>query len=277
MSLKIIGAGHLGARVAVFWHQIYPEATIYLRRRSENKEREGTWEEYGFKKDDGTKADHVVFCVPAPRSQGKETEYIEEVRNALLNDWSRVGAFIFTGSSGIYRENNGGIVNEHCAISGYLDNATTAALLSSEKAAVEGGGTTIRLGGMYTRSRGPHNYWLSRDQTQLPSSPNGLINLLHYDDAARAIILALEKPTPGVFVLSDGVPITRENINAAAVACPDYEKCTIPKFVGSPNVEGKTLDSTKFRETFNWTPEFKSFAVFMKNEYHKEMNVDHLL
>ena len=35
------------------------------------------------------------------------------------------------------------------------------------------------------RNRGAHNFWLSDKVLESPSSPNGLINLIHYDDAAQ--------------------------------------------------------------------------------------------
>ena len=35
------------------------------------------------------------------------------------------------------------------------------------------------------RNRGAHNFWLSGKVLESPSSPNGLINLIHYDDAAQ--------------------------------------------------------------------------------------------
>ena len=38
---------------------------------------------------------------------------------------------------------------------------------------------------LFFRNRGAHNFWLSGKVLESPSSPNGLINLIHYDDAAQ--------------------------------------------------------------------------------------------
>ena len=66
-------------------------------------------------------------------------------------------------------------------------------ILWAEKAILNHpGGIVFRLGGLYTLKRGAHNNWLSGETSKSNSSPNGLINLIHYDDAAKAIITALK-------------------------------------------------------------------------------------
>ena len=42
-SLKIVGAGVLGVRVAVLWKQKFPDATIYLKTRTDKPERSAKW------------------------------------------------------------------------------------------------------------------------------------------------------------------------------------------------------------------------------------------
>jgi nucleoside-diphosphate-sugar epimerase len=59
--------------------------------------------------------------------------------------------------------------------------------------------------------RGPHNFWLTSGKS-VSGRPDGIINMLHYDDAAGAC-LAVLKAGPGVcrgkaFLISDGHPIT---------------------------------------------------------------------
>ena len=66
-------------------------------------------------------------------------------------------------------------------------------ILWAEKAVLNHpGGIVFRLGGLYTLTRGALNNWLSRKTSESNSSPNGLINLIHYDDAAEAIVTALK-------------------------------------------------------------------------------------
>ena len=62
---------------------------------------------------------------------------------------------------------------------------------------------------MLFRDRGAHNFWLTKVR-ESASAPNGLINLLHYDDAASAVVAAFEAAEDlrqEVFLVSDGAPL----------------------------------------------------------------------
>ena len=65
-------------------------------------------------------------------------------------------------------------------------NKIRSSFAFSEKPVLDNGGCVMRFGGLYTSYRGAHNYWIGKDS--VPSSPDGLINLLHYEDAAGAVI-----------------------------------------------------------------------------------------
>ena len=66
-------------------------------------------------------------------------------------------------------------------------------LLAAEEAVIQRGGRVVRLAGLYTESRGPHSYWMRKSiaNETIDGSANGLINMLHYEDAAGAIIAAM--------------------------------------------------------------------------------------
>lgn len=74
-------------------------------------------------------------------------------------------------------------------------------LAAAENVILGQGGNVIRLAGLYTESRGPHAYWLhkSRDAALanspmpvLPGSALALVNMLHYEDAAGAVMALLQ-------------------------------------------------------------------------------------
>lgn len=45
-------------------------------------------------------------------------------------------------------------------------------------------GRVLRVtSGLYTPDRGPHTFWLARGEVGAPEE--GVINMLHYEDAAR--------------------------------------------------------------------------------------------
>ena len=155
-------------------------------------------------------------------------------------------------------------VDEQSAI-----NATTERgnlLKEAEEATIKNGGIVIRFGGLYTRNRGAHNFWLKGGKSEFPSNPNGLINLIHYDDAAGSVIAALiKKPKESRLLLAaDGIPISRLNICKAAIKCQDYKDCQVPNFSGDPAiVDGKKYSNKLLVETLDWQPRFKSFEHFM--------------
>ena len=48
------------------------------------------------------------------------------------------------------------------------------------------GGSVVRLAGLYTADRGPHTMWLKNGT--VTSNADGLVNTLHYEDAAKVAI-----------------------------------------------------------------------------------------
>lgn len=59
----------------------------------------------------------------------------------------------------------------------------------------------VRLAGLYSEVRGPHSYWLRRardaaaagtPQTVIPGSSAACLNMLHYEDAAAAVLAAVK-------------------------------------------------------------------------------------
>merc|ERR1711862_250800 len=144
----------------------------------------------------------------------------------------------------------------------------TGLLLGAEEATLAGGGIVIRFGGLYTKNQGPHNFWLKSGREEFPSLPNGFINLIHYDDAALAVVAALTAPkAPGegkLFLASDGVPISRRDICLVSLKCPDYKDCKVPNFTGDAGkVDGKKYDSARIRQELQWQPKFETYENFM--------------
>lgn len=59
----------------------------------------------------------------------------------------------------------------------------------------------IRLAGLYTTTRGLHAYWLHRARDSkdpkdatIPGAADAVVNLLHYEDAASAVLALMAKP-----------------------------------------------------------------------------------
>eukprot|EP00095_Tigriopus_kingsejongensis_P009169 maker-scaffold145_size311916-snap-gene-0.15 protein:Tk09169 transcript:maker-scaffold145_size311916-snap-gene-0.15-mRNA-1 annotation:"hypothetical protein GUITHDRAFT_64569" len=263
-DLVIVGAGHLGCRIAEIWRGLYPKSDIFLKTRSIKADRDQLWTQLGYtpinpETESPPKTDLVVFCAPPT---GNET-YPQDVAQAAQDHWtqSETGTFVFTSSGGVFLENQGGTVAEDSEVkhSAYNDK-----ILDAEKASLDQGGAVVRLGGLYELNRGAHNFWLT-NKDSYPSAPHGLINLIHYQDAALCVVQLLEKPAKGqVFLASDGEPISRRAICEAARQHPDYASRALPRFEGAEDeIDGKRYDTQKLRDQLAWSPKFSTFDAYM--------------
>lgn len=288
-DLLVIGPGHLGARVATLWQQKFPNAMIALKANRQDLNREAKWHSLGFishqEEENGRKYNYVLFSAPP---SGAENYFIE-VTNALSNYTHPKSRFVFTSSGGVFTENEGGIVNEESNVVSSEDTSRKGHILKAEKAVLEHlGGIVLRLAGLYTLNRGAHNFWLSDKVLESPSSPNGLINLIHYDDAAQAVLLAFESGdvnSQEVFLLSDGQPLSRQQICESALLNPLFQgseegnedcknKPSAPLFKGpTDQIDGKRYNVAKAESRLLWRPKFTNFSSFMDKTYVHEMKV----
>ena len=104
----------------------------------------------------------------------------------------------------------------------------------------------------------------------IQGNPDGLINLLHYDDAAGACLAALQAG-PDVcrgqtFLISDGQPQTRRQICESTLKSATYRDYSMPSFASEPDPTqpGKQYDGSFSNEALKWKPKFESFAKFME-------------
>jgi len=142
-------------------------------------------------------------------------------------------------------------------------------LVRAEKCATSSQGAVLRLAGLYTLDRGAHNYWLEKGDGNIKGSRDGIINLLHYDDAAGACIAALktgEEAKGKTFLISDGHPTTRGGICESALKSKRYGGLSMPSFGEEDQAEkGKIYDGSWTEELLNWKPRYESFDMFMEN------------
>jgi len=135
------------------------------------------------------------------------------VKRALA--WARgVGAqaFIFTSSTGVYRQDDGRIVDEESVVGGA---PTADAILGGEHAVLSSGfakARVLRFGGLYGPGRHHMVDQLRRGENVIGGRVDHYINYLHRDDAASSILAALVTGPGGarVYNVGDGNPVTKE-------------------------------------------------------------------
>jgi nucleoside-diphosphate-sugar epimerase len=142
-------------------------------------------------------------------------------------------------------------------------------LLNAEAACLKNGGGCLRLAGLYTLERGAHSFWLKSGK-EIAGRKDGIINLLHYDDAAGACLAALKAgpivTASKVFLVSDGNPTTRQGIIESALKAKLYNGMKRPEFAGDHGeggMLGKIYDGSFTNEALKWNPRYSSFDDFM--------------
>ncbi|KAG8470528.1 hypothetical protein KFE25_008949 [Diacronema lutheri] len=258
-DLLIVGTGTLGSLAAKQWRESFPEARIVGETRSDT--RHDSLRAAGIEpRLRGTGAmeafPNVLICF-AP---GGNDDFPSEVKSALAA-WDRSGGCAFTSSGGVFAESDGGVVDEDSATD---STPRSVRLLAAERHVLDAGATVVRLAGLYTATRGAHSFWLSRDTVE--QWEGGIINLLHYEDAASGTLAAIRgKVGPKVLLLSDDAPLTRAEIVAAALTSSLYARATPPAFTEppSPNARGKVYSTARTRALLDWTPMHPDFRTFM--------------
>lgn len=273
--LLVVGAGVLGRLIAREWRSIHgANAEVRGVVRQADAERSAALEADGVSpclRADLGSADaglaegsfrHVVFCA-AP---GGNDDYSAEVAAALRMWCGQEGRFVFTSSAGVYAEENGGVVTEGSAVSA---SPRAAKLLAAERLVTEAGGAVVRLAGLYLLDRGAHNAYLNT--AEVKGRPDGLINQIHYEDAAAAVVAALLRGASGEFYLAaDDAPLTREQICRVALRAPPFHGRVMPAFAsfdradkGGPGT-GKVVDASRTRAALGWKPKYATFEQFIE-------------
>lgn len=115
--------------------------------------------------------------------------------------------------------------------------------------------------------------------------PQGLINLLSYEDAADIVVSALVKgrPEPNpldnpsggqkikghIFLACDDQPTTRRDICEIALKHPFHGWKKMPEFEVTGQCRGQSgakrlYDSSRTREVLQWQPKWKSFMEYFE-------------
>ncbi|TAF17577.1 MAG: NAD-dependent epimerase/dehydratase family protein [Verrucomicrobia bacterium] len=189
------------------------------------------------------------------------------VKRALV--WARaVGAqtFVFTSSTGVYRQDDGRIVDEESMVGGA---PTADAILGGERAVLSSGfakARVLRFGGLYGPGRHHMVDQLRRGDHVIGGRVDHYINYLHRDDAASSLLAAVVAGPAGarVYNVGDGHPVTKEGL-----ACWIAERLGQPAPVFDPNAPagprvakgGRTQPSRivatgRIRSELGWRPAF---------------------
>ncbi len=195
----------------------------------------------------------IVFCCTATHGGTAEDyrrAYLEPVRN--FNRVLKGTRVVFCSSTSVYAGRNGETVNEDSPA--VAETERTRILLEAEAEVQRGGGVVARLVPLY----GPERCELVRRFMQglpgLPGEDCRLLNYLHVEDAADALLLLGTQPwlQDGVFNVN-GETFTRKEIYDRLSALTGLD---VPAGASEPSVRGVSdmrVDCSRLLE-LGWEP-----------------------
>lgn len=155
--------------------------------------------------------DVVVHCASSGR--GGADAYRAVYRDGLehLREAFSPGRLIFTGSTSVYSQVDGGWVTEDSPAE--PDRETGRVLLEAEKIALDAGGVVARLAGIYGPGRSVLLKKFLDGSAVLEAGGNRWINQIHRDDGALALLrLAQREVAAGIYNVCDDTPTTQREI-----------------------------------------------------------------
>ncbi len=258
MKFLLVGAGHLGLLVGAQARALGYEVFVLNRRPERTKELADQGlcplDEISLRSRAWRFSAGALIVPPQP--------LLDFARLCRLMSEQVQGPWVQSSSTGVYELTNGEEVNDSTGRLGNDDRARS--LLDLEAEATQNGACVLRLAGLYDQTSGPHHVYLRQNES--PLRPDGYINLLHYQDAARFLVKSLAAiPRGEVRLLSDGAPITRKELaSLALVWWKNLQKQKIGeapcRFLGSTGPLGNRY-APNFA-LWNERPKIPSFSFF---------------
>jgi nucleoside-diphosphate-sugar epimerase len=220
MTKLVFGCGYLGLRVAKLWLQA--GETVYAVTRSSHRALE--LQTIGLKPlvaditnpPSMTKIPEVrtvLFAVGYDRSSADSIHrvYVDGLANALAALPPQVERFIYVSSTGVYGQSNGNWVDEDSPCNPV--RAGGVACLDAERTLTTHPlgqrSIILRMAGIYGPGRIPRRKDLQAGRP-IAAPSEGYLNLIHVDDAARAVLAAERcSPIPALYCIADGQPVPR--------------------------------------------------------------------
>ena len=164
----------------------------------------------------GGKLEVLIDCVSSGRGGGPEQYrrvYLDGARH--LAAAFRAERFVYTGSTSVYAQTDGGLVDEESPAT--PERETGRVLLETEAVVLATpGGTVARLAGIYGPGRSVLLKKFLAGEATIEGDGSRWLNQIHRDDAAAALFrLAQPDAPPGVYNVADGTPLTQRDLYRA--------------------------------------------------------------
>jgi len=160
-------------------------------------------------------ADRVLHCVGNDRSAGVPMRmiYVNGLLNVIESLTSHPIRFVYASTTGVYAQSDGSWVDEDSVTAPTSESGRVCLdaeeLLRAESARRGLSTVILRFSGLYGPGRIVRREALARGEPIL-GEPSRWLNLVQIDDAASAVLAALDATGPGpLYTVSDDRPVAR--------------------------------------------------------------------
>jgi nucleoside-diphosphate-sugar epimerase len=162
----------------------------------------------------------------------REQVYVEGLNNVLAVTADRIDHLIYVSSTSVYEQDQGEWVDESTNCRPTRPNGRICLAAESivwkhfppNPAKTSPRANVLRLSGLYGPGRLLARVEQLRSGETLSGNPEAFLNLIHVDDAARAVLACTDRGKPGAtYLISDDLPLTRRQY---------YE--TLARLAGAP-------------------------------------------
>jgi nucleoside-diphosphate-sugar epimerase len=175
---------------------------------------------------------------------------------------------VYTSSTGVYGQTDGAVVDETSPTE--PGTPTGEVLLEAERVFLGAArreslsAVVLRVAGIYGPGRG---HWLRQflaGEARIEGAGQRVLNMIHRDDVAGAILAALERGQPGeVYNAVDDEPATQAAVLrwlAATLRRPEPPTVEDAGLAGRRRgLTSKRASNRKLREATGWAPQFPTF------------------
>ena len=249
MRRLIIGCGYLGRRVAAAW--VDAGDTVHALTRTETHAQQLA--DIGVQPILGDvthpqslqnlpECDTVLHAVGFDRKAepSKREVYVDGLQHVLDRMSSRCDRFLHVSSTSVYGQQNGEDVDENSPCepeheSGLICVDAERAVLQQLQESAGTDGAVLRLGGIYGADRLLSRINAIRSGLSLPGPADAWLNLIHVDDAVRAVVAAAATARlQPVYLVSDDRPVRRRDYYARLAslldaAAPEFDDAAVAR------------------------------------------------
>lgn len=273
-DLLIIGAGRLAKHLSPLWLKQYPSAKIHGETLTTDNHK--TLQSFNIIPHlvNGTPSptpSYIIFCVPLSVPSLKT--YVSNVQSAVKRASECNSRLVFT-SSGTVHGSKQPLCKQDVPVCFDESEPRARVLSTCEKEVLNyNQGIVVRFAGLYEDSSPPHENFIRGQQTVVPFPSSSQVNMLHYTDAASAVMKTLltDNLVNNIFIVASTNGISIKRLWEMGINHPrrltEKHKIDMPDFTEDAKKPGwKQYDCSLIKSVLNWEPLYETYEDYYKHD-----------